>query len=78
MQKRNLWRKQEEDLVQRWDAANERYRAIHQQLVAQPADAGAVTREELQLKVQAALADIEALRRQVARLKREFISGDRY
>ena len=78
MQKRNLWRKQEEDLVQRWDAANERYRAIHQHQVAQPADAGAVTREELQLKVQAALADIEALRRQVARLKREFISGDRY
>ncbi|HEX5611883.1 MAG TPA: hypothetical protein VFX67_04470 [Burkholderiales bacterium] len=78
MQKRNLWRKQEEDLVQRWDAANERYRAVHQQLATQPADAGAVTREELQLKVQAALADIEALRRQVARLKREFISGDRY
>ena len=79
MQKRTLWRKQEEDLVQRWDTANERYRAIHEQILAQPAgEAGSVPRQELELKAQAALADIEALRRQVARLKREFLSGDRY
>lgn len=79
MQKRNLWRKQEEELVRRWDSANERYRAIHEQIAAQPAgEAGGAPRQELQLKAQAALADIEALRRQVARLKREFLSGDRY
>ena len=77
MQKRSLWRKQEEDLVQRWDTANQRCREIHQQIAAQPAgEAGGAEQLEVQLK--AALADIEALRRQVARLKREFLSGERY
>lgn len=79
MQKRSLWRKQEEELVERWGAANERYRTIHEELAAQPeGQADSAPRQELLLKAQAALADIEALRRQVARLKREFLSGHRY
>ncbi len=79
MQKRNLWRKQEEELVEHWEAANERYRLIHEEIAAHPAGAaGEAPRQELQLKAQAALAEIEGLRRRVARLKREFLSGERY
>jgi hypothetical protein len=76
MQKRAAWRKQEEQLVARWGEAAERYRLIHQQL--QLAQGDAAPDKELSSKAQAALAEIEALRRQVARLKREFLSGERY
>jgi len=76
MQKRATWRKQEEQLVANWGAATERYRLIHEELSAVQADA--TPDPQLLLKAKAALAEIEALRRQVARLKREFISGDRY
>ena len=75
MQKRAAWRKQEEQLVARWGEAAERYRLIHKELSAQ---GDAAPDKELSSKAQAALAEIEALRRQVARLKREFLSGERY
>ena len=79
MQKRAAWRKQEEQLVERWSAAAERYRMIHQELAAQQLAQGSGAPDPaLLLKAQAALAEIEALRRQVARMKREFISGERY
>jgi len=76
MQKRAAWRKQEEQLVARWGEAAERYRLIHKELSARQGDAA--PDKELSSKAQAALAEIEALRRQVARLKREFLSGERY
>jgi len=50
--------------VQRWNAANERFRAAH---------AGNLASE-----VDAARAELETLRRQVARLKSEFSTGKRY
>ena len=50
--------------MERWTAANERYRLAH---------AGKVAAE-----VQAAQAELELLRRQVARLKSEFNTGKRY
>jgi hypothetical protein len=74
VQKRALWRKQEEQLIERWGAANERYRILHQRL----AQGGETPDQALVLQARAALAEIEALRRQVARMKREFTSGDRY
>lgn len=78
-QKRDAWRKQEEQLVARWGEAAERYRLIHKELSArQLAQGDAAPDKELSSKAQAALAEIEALRRQVARLKREFLSGERY
>ena len=79
MQKRTAWRKQEQLLVERWSAATERYRVIHQELSARQLALGnGGPDDELVLKAQAALAEIEALRRQVARMKREFLSGERY
>ena len=64
MDKKKTWRDQEQQLVDRWTAAIERYRLAH---------AGYVAAE-----VQAAQADLELLRRQVARLKSEFNTGKRY
>lgn len=68
------WRLQEQQLVERWHAATERQRAALAGLAAREgAPDEALTRE-----ADAARAEIEALRRQVARLKREFLSGKRY
>jgi hypothetical protein len=68
------WRLQEQDLVERWNAAEARHRAAHTALARAAADPdGALAREASK-----AGAEIEALRRQVARLKREFISGKRF
>ena len=64
MDKRTTWREQEQQLIARWNAANERYRVAHAE--NQTAEAAA------------ARAELEVLRRQVARLKVEFTSGKRY
>ena len=79
MQNRTAWRKQEQELVERWSQAVERYRLIHEELSARQLAQGTLAPgDELVLKERAARADIETLRRQVARLKREFLSGKRY
>ena len=64
MDLKKKWRDQEQALMERWTAANERFRLAH---------AGKVAAE-----VQAAQAELELLRRQVARLKSEFSTGKRY
>lgn len=76
MDKRKTWRAQEQLVVERWNAAEARYREVHAELVRETA-AGAAS-AELQQKVERARADIEAVRRQVARLKVEFNAGRRY
>jgi len=74
--KRKTWREQEQRLVDRWNAAAARQRDAHAQIAH--ADGSGAPRAELLLKVEAANAEIEALRREVARLKVEFTSGKRY
>jgi uncharacterized coiled-coil DUF342 family protein len=77
--KRATWRRQEQELVARWTAAMERYREAHQQLSArEQAQGRCAENDALVLNAEAARAEIAALRRQVARLKREFLSGIRY
>ena len=79
MQKREAWRRQEQLLLERWTAASERYRVAHAELAARKREQGAFApNEALTLKAEAARAEIATLRRQIARLKREFISGARY
>ena len=68
------WREQEKVLVERWNAAVERHRAAHAALAAQ----GGAPDQTLVQQAEASRAEIEALRRQVARLKREFLTGSRY
>jgi len=68
------WRAQEKVLVERWNAAMERHRAAHAALAAQ----GGTPDDALLQQARTASDEIESLRRQVARLKREFLTGNRY
>ena len=77
MAKESTWRQQEQDLVARWQAATERHRMAHLEL-ATATQVGGSPDDALVAKVKAASVELEALRRQVARLKREFLSGKRY
>ena len=78
-QKRAGWRKQEEQLVARWSDATERHRRICEETSARQLTHGAAAPDnDLSLRAQAVIAEIEGLRREVARLKRQFLSGDRY
>jgi hypothetical protein len=75
MDKRKRWRTQEQELVARWNSAVAR----HKDALAEIAQAGgAATSEALVMKADSARAEIDAIRRQVARLKVEFNSGKRY
>ena len=75
MDKRKAWRAQEQDLVARWNSALAR----HNDVLAEIALAsGEATSEALVLKANSARAEMDAVRRKVARLKVEFNSGKRY
>jgi hypothetical protein len=79
MDKRRAWREQEQQLVDRWKAASERYRDAEAALSSQSsANAEGAPDEESVLKVKAARAELEAMRKQVARIKAEFSAGKRY
>jgi hypothetical protein len=75
MDKRKTWRAQEQELVTRWNSAVARQKALLAQIAQADADPA---RKALVLKADDARAEIEALRRQAARLKAEFNSGKRY
>jgi hypothetical protein len=79
MDKRKAWREQEQQLVERWNAAAGRFRDAQAALSSQSSENGdAAPDEENVLKVKAARAELEAVRKQVARLKVEFSAGKRY
>ena len=80
MDKRRVWREQEQQLVERWNAATERFRVAHEAAASPVASADGIETpaEERALKVEAARAELEAVRKQVARLKAEFSNGKRY
>jgi hypothetical protein len=69
LDKRKAWREQEQQLVESWNSAARRYREIMAQ---------AGSSEDITSKAAAVRAEIEALRKKVARLKAEFNSGKRY
>ena len=75
MDKRKQWRTQEQELVARWNSAVARHKDILAQIALAGGDA---TSAALVLKANSARADMDTLRRQVARLKVEFNSGKRY
>ena len=77
MAKESTWRQQEQELVERWQAATERHRLAHLELATAAKVEGSPS-DALVAKVKAASVELEALRRQVARLKREFLTGKRY
>lgn len=79
MDKRKAWREQEQQLVQNWNAAAQRYREIMAQIATEnPLGTPEGPSADIQSKAAAVRAEIEALRKKVARLKAEFNSGKRY
>ena len=79
MDKRKTWREQEQRLVEGWNAATERLREAQAEVERQSLTQGdgALT-EECVRTAEAARAELEAMRRQVARMKVEFSTGKRY
>jgi hypothetical protein len=79
MDKRKAWREQEQQLVERWNAASARYRdaqaevSLHHLASGDGAPSG-----EILLKAETARAELDAIRKQLARLKAEFSTGKRY
>lgn len=79
MDKRKAWREQEQQLIEKWNSAAQRYREIMAQIGREDPFAGPDgPSEEIMSKAAAVRAEIEALRKKVARLKAEFNSGKRY
>ena len=72
MDKRSTWREQENRLVARWTAANQRHRSALAGLEVQAPS------PEVKAEAAAAVAEVESLRREIARLKVEFNQGKRY
>ena len=79
MDKRKTWREQEQQLIEKWNSAARRYREIMARIAQeQPfAPAGAPS-DEIMNQAAAVRAEIDALRKTVARMKAEFNSGKRY
>jgi hypothetical protein len=78
MDKRKAWRKQEEQLVERWNAAAGQFRDAQAALSSRSSENGDAPDKETVLKAKAARAELEAVRKQVARIKVEFSAGKRY
>jgi hypothetical protein len=67
--KRKAWREQEQQLIEMWNSAARRY----QEIISLGGSS-----DEVMSKAAAVRAEIEALRKKVARMKAEFNSGKRY
>jgi len=79
MDKRRSWREQEQQLVERWNAATERCREADAELSRQKlAQGDGGPSEECVRSAEAAKAALEIMRKQVARMKVEFSTGKRY
>jgi len=79
MDKQKHWREQEQELVNRWNAATDRYREAQAAatLKVAPQSDGGATKDRMQA-VEAARIELEAVRKRVARFKAEFSAGKRY
>ena len=79
MDKRRTWREQEQQLVDRWNMATQRYDEAQAELTRQrlPQGTGTPTEECVRTE-EAARAELEIMRKQVARMKVEFTNGKRY
>jgi DNA repair exonuclease SbcCD ATPase subunit len=77
--KRKAWREQEQQLIEKWNSAAQRYRDIMARIAREdPFAAPGGPGEEIMSQAAAVRAEIEALRKKVARMKAEFNSGKRY
>lgn len=79
MDKQKYWREQEQELINRWNAATDRYREAQAAMTLKvaPQSDGGPTEDSVQA-VEAARVELEAVRKRVARFKAEFSAGKRY
>ena len=79
MDKQKHWREQEQELINRWNAATDRYREAQAAVALQdaPQSGGGPSKDSVQA-VEAARMELEAVRKRVARFKAEFSAGKRY
>jgi hypothetical protein len=79
MDQRRTWREQEQQLVERWNAATERYREAQAEVIRQrlPQGGGAPSEESVRTE-ESARVELELMRKKVARMKVEFSTGKRY
>ena len=79
MDMRRTWRQQEQQLVERWNAATERCHQAEAEVSRQrqPQGTGAPSEECLR-SAETARVELEAMRKLVARMKVEFTTGKRY
>jgi len=79
MDKRRSWREQEQQLVERWNAATERCRETEAEVTRQRLPQGeGVPSEECVRSAEEARVELEFMRKKVARMKVEFSTGKRY
>jgi len=78
MDKRRAWREQEQQLVERWNAATERYREAQAEVMRQSPPQGDGAPDASVRLAEVALAELDAMRKQIARMKVEFSTGKRY
>jgi len=74
--KQRHWREQEQELVNRWNAATDRYREAQAAALLPPGE-GVPATDNVQA-VEAARVELESVRKRVARFKAEFSAGKRY
>ena len=77
MDKRKAWREQEQSLIVRWNAAAARQQALQAQITHQ-SEAGGTPAAQLLLEAERSRSEMEAVRREVARMKVQFYTGKRY
>jgi hypothetical protein len=77
MDKRKAWREQEQGLIERWNAAAARQQALQAEITRQTGDGGAADAVLLQ-DAERSRTEMEAVRREVARMKVQFYTGKRY
>ena len=77
MDKRKAWRAQEEALVERWNATATRQRELQAE-IARHSDAAGAPSAQLLLDAERSRSEMEAVRREVARMKVQFFTGKRY
>ena len=77
MDKRKAWREQEQQLIERWNAAAARQQTVLAEITRHE-NSGGEASAELKLQAERSRAEVEAVRREVARMKVLFYSGKRY
>ena len=77
MDKRRTWREQEQNLIERWNAVSTRQQTLQAEITRQSVDGG-VADAELVQRAAITRSEMEAVRREVARMKVQFYTGKRY